>query len=86
VNPFSLETIKSLALSTLNLRPRQLNDTTTLQEVGIDSLATLDLVFAVEGHFGVTIGPADMANLRCLRDLAACVDRLLGDEDYCHGA
>lgn len=86
MTPFSLETVRSIALSTLHLRPRQLNDNATLQETGIDSLATLDLVFAIEGHYGITIAPAEMANLRSLRDLAVCVDRLVGNEEICHGA
>lgn len=86
MTPQSLETVRSLALSTLNLPHRRLNETTTLQEAGIDSLATLDLVFAVEGHYGIRIGPTDIANLRSLRDLAACVDRLIGEEEYCHEA
>jgi len=86
MTPLSLETVRSIAQSTLNLPHRRLNDTTTLHEAGVDSLATLDLVFAIEGHFGVRIGPADIANLRSLTDLAACVDRLLAQEECCHGA
>jgi len=86
MTPLSLETVRSIALSTLNLRHRQLNETTTLQDAGVDSLATLDLVFAIEGHYGIKIGPADIANMRSLRDLAACVDRLLGQEELCHEA
>jgi acyl carrier protein len=82
----SLETVRSIALSTLNLPQRQLNETTTLREAGVDSLAILDLVFAIESHFGIRIGPADLANLRSLKDLAACVDRLIAHEDYCFGA
>lgn len=86
MTPLSLETVKSLALSTLNLPHRRLNERAPLQEAGIDSLATLDLVFAIEGHYGIRIAPADVADLRSLNDLAACVDRLLGDENYCHEA
>jgi acyl carrier protein len=86
MTPLSLETVTSIALSTLNLPHRRLHETTTLHEAGIDSLATLDLVFAIEGHFGITIGPADLENMRSLSDLAACVDRLIGEEEYCHEA
>jgi acyl carrier protein len=86
MTPLSLETVRSLASSTLKLPHRRLNETTPLHEAGIDSLATLDLVFAVEGHFGITIGPSDIANVHSLNDLAACVDRLIGQEDFCHEA
>jgi acyl carrier protein len=86
MSPISLETVRSIALSTLNLPHRRLNETTTLREAGVDSLAVLDLVFAVEGHFGIKIGPADIANLSSLRDLAACVDRLIDQEEYCREA
>ncbi len=81
MTPLSLETVRSIALSTLDLPPRQLNETTTLQDAGVDSLAMLDLIFALEGHFGIKFGPMDIANLRSLTDLAACVDRLIAQEE-----
>jgi acyl carrier protein len=86
MTPQSLETVRSIALSTLDVPHRQLNETTTLRDVGVDSLATLDLVFAIESHFGIRIGPGDLANVRSLKDLAACVDRLIAQEEYCFGA
>jgi acyl carrier protein len=86
MTPQSMDTVRSIALSTLKLQKRRLHESTPWHEAGIDSLATLDLVYAVEGHFGITIAPADVAGMCSLRDLAACVDRLTAHEVYAYEA
>ena len=86
MNPQSMDTVRSIALSTLKLSRRRLHETTPWHEAGIDSLETLDLVFAVEGYYGITIAPADVAAMRSLRDLATCVDRLTAHEVYAYEA
>jgi acyl carrier protein len=76
----SLEIVRRIAVETLNVPDNRLRTSATLQEAGIDSLGATDLVFAIEGHFGITIAPNDLPKLQSLSDLAACVDRLTAHE------
>jgi acyl carrier protein len=77
----SLSTVQRLAAETLNLPLNAMMPTATFREAGIDSLSTIDLLFAVEGHFDITLSPDELQHLRSLSDLAASVDRLT-----CHEA
>jgi acyl carrier protein len=76
----SLPTVQRLAAETLNLPLDAMVPTVTLREAGIDSLSTIDLLFAVEGHFDITLPPEELQQLRSLADLAASVDRLTDRE------
>jgi acyl carrier protein len=80
MNPQSLMTVQRLAAETLNLPVERMAPAATFREAGIDSLATIDLLFAVEGHFDITLPPDELQELRSLSDLAASVDRLTGRE------
>lgn len=48
----------------------------TLQSLGIDSLATMELVFELEDEFGITVPDGPQA-IETLRDLVALIDRQL---------
>ena len=82
MHPPCLAIVRRIAVDTLDVPQSRLLSATTLEDAGIDSLAATDLVFAVEGHFGITISPGDLPCLRTLGDLAACVDRLIAAEVY----
>ncbi len=73
----TLNTIRRLAVDTLNVPEEPLLRATTLREAGIDSLSAVDLVFAVETHFGIVITGDELARVRSLRDLAVVADRLI---------
>jgi acyl carrier protein len=75
--PQSLDTVRRLAVETLKLPAPLLDRANSLRDAGIDSLAALDLIFAVETHFGIVIGAQDVAGMRSLADLATSVDRLM---------
>jgi acyl carrier protein len=66
--------IENLALETLNVSPERLRAATTFDEAGIDSLAAIDLVFAIEAHFGILIDADALARVHSLGDLIAVVD------------
>ncbi|MEJ1966617.1 MAG: acyl carrier protein [Gammaproteobacteria bacterium] len=85
MNAQSLDIVRRLAVDTLNLPDSVVATATTLQEAGIDSLSAIDLIFAIEAYFGITIAANDLANMRSLSDLAACVDRLTAHEARRYG-
>jgi acyl carrier protein len=80
MTPQSLSTVQRLAAETLNLPLEAMVPTSTFREAGIDSLSTIDLLFAVEGHFDVTLPPDELQQLHSLLDLATSVDRLTAQE------
>jgi len=78
MTPLSLDMIRRLAVETLNVPEIALERAATLRDAGIDSLSALDLIFAVEGHFGISIAAQDVASMNSLLDLATSVDRIIG--------
>jgi acyl carrier protein len=78
--PQTLATVQRLAVETLHVPEGALTSTTTLADAGIDSLSALELVFAVEGHYGISIEATEVERIRSLGDLAASVDRLTDHE------
>lgn len=76
----SLSIVQRLAAETLDLPLDEMIPTLTFREAGIDSLSTLDLLFAVEGHFDITLPPEELQQLRSLSDLADSIDRLTAQE------
>lgn len=58
------------------LDAREITPERTLQSLGIDSLATMELVFDLEDEFGITVPDGPQA-IETLRDLVALIDRQL---------
>ena len=85
MTPQSLSTVQRLAAETLNRPLHTMTPHATFRESGIDSLSTLDLLCAVEGHFDITVPPQDLQHLRSLADLADSVDRLISREARRYG-
>jgi acyl carrier protein len=71
------EAVKKLAAERLNVPVSQLEAASTLREAGIDSLAAIDLVVAMEDQFGIRFADGDLEALRSFEDVAAQVERLL---------
>lgn len=76
----TLETVRRLAVDTLEVPELALLRAATLKEAGIDSLALLDLVFAIEAHYGISFGADDLADVRSLKDFAAVAEILIARE------
>ena len=59
----TFDIIRRLAVDTLEVPEVALLRARTLREAGVDSLATLDLLSAIEAHFGIHITAEDLAEL-----------------------
>ena len=70
-------TIHRLAAEMFGIPTEPLLRARTLGEAGIDSLAAIDLIFAIESRFRISITPEEINDVHSLRDLAAVVDRLV---------
>jgi acyl carrier protein len=67
--------IESLALQMLGVTPERLRAATSLEEVGIDSLGAIDLVFAIESQLGVLIDADALGAVHSLQDLVDAIER-----------
>jgi acyl carrier protein len=76
----TFDTIRRLAVNTLEVPEATLLRARTLREAGVDSLATLDLLAAIEAHYGIHITAEELADVRSLHDFAAVADRLISRE------
>jgi len=80
----TFDTIHRLATERLRLPGPRLLYANTLSDAGIDSLAAVDLIFAIEARFAITVSPEDVGSVRSLRDLAVLVDRIITRKAHCH--
>jgi acyl carrier protein len=71
------EIARRLAAERLSVPIARLEGATTLRAAGIDSLAVIDLIVALEERLGIRFAESDLQSVRSFDDLAAAIDRLL---------
>ena len=66
------EKMRNIIVETLGCEPEQVTmDATLTDDLGADSLASVELVMALEEACGVHIDDADVANLKTVGDISA---------------
>ncbi len=70
----TFDRVRHLLASEFSLDPARIAPETPLEELGVDSLATLEFAFELEEEFKITLD--SQADLRggCVRDVVAVVD------------
>lgn len=63
------EKVRDVIVETLGCEVEQVTKQATLEELGADSLASVELVMALEEAVGVSIDDADVANLKTVGDI-----------------
>lgn len=63
------EKVRAVIVETLGCDAEQVTEQATLEELGADSLASVELVMALEEATGISIDDADAANLKTVRDI-----------------
>ena len=51
------------------------------EELGIDSMDAVEILFALEGEFDISIPDEEVRTVRSVRDMCAGVERLLAAKD-----
>jgi acyl carrier protein len=74
------ETVRQVAAEHLKIAAARLEAANTLREAGIDSLAAIDLIVAIERRLDISFRERDLESLRSFDDLAAAVERLLAEQ------
>ena len=63
------EKVRAVIVETLGCDAGQVTEQATLEERGADSLASVELVMALEEATGISIDDADAANLKTVQDI-----------------
>jgi acyl carrier protein len=71
----SLKELQDLIQEKYGLDPTKLDPTASMRDSGVDSLALVEFVWAVEDRFSISI-PDDYTQIESLSDLAAVVDKV----------
>jgi len=71
----SLKELQDLIQEKFDIDPSTLDPQASMREKGLDSLALVEFLFAVEDKFGISISD-EHSNVDNLADLAAVVDKL----------
>ena len=72
----TLQKVRGFLAKRFSIDEGEIHAESTLDRLGIDSLATLELLFELEDEFGIRFEDESRA-LRTVADLAAAVDRKL---------
>lgn len=76
----TLEIIQDILVSKFALDPAALTPDAGLDQLGIDSLAVLELLFEIEDRFGLKIKEDTPDSLATLQDVALYIDSLLAKQ------
>lgn len=74
----TIDAVRAMLIEEFGLTAEQVLPETKLNELGIDSLATIEFMFLLEDRFKLKFG-GDPATVETIADIAAEVDRLLAE-------
>jgi acyl carrier protein len=72
----TLERLQTILVTDYKLAPETLTPDALLEDLGIDSLGTAELLFNIEDEFKVVL-PPEHVNLPALADVVAFIDQLV---------
>jgi len=79
----TLQTLQAILRKNFDLEPEVLQPDARLEDLEIDSLAIIEVLFAVEDEFGITVPSepaAQQGSLKTVGDLVAYVDKLVAEQ------
>ncbi len=74
----TLRRLQDLLVKRFDLKREDLDPGASLEQLGLDSMGTIDLMFQVEDEFGITF-PRDADALKSVQDVVDYIERLLAD-------
>ncbi len=74
------ERVMQVIAKTQHIETSSFTADSTFEEMKIDSLDGINIVFAVENEFGIDVPDEAMKALRSVRDVIAGVERLLAEK------
>jgi len=76
----TLERLKQLFLAHFDYKIEQITATTTLQDLGLDSLDIIEFMFDIENEFNIRI-PDQEFRVRTIQDMVDAVDRFISEQN-----
>ena len=79
----TLDAIREILHKNFDLAPDALQPEAKLDDLEIDSLAVIEVMFAVEDRFHITVQPEPAAmqgKMKTVGDLVAYIDRLIAEQ------
>jgi acyl carrier protein len=75
----TLERLKQLFVAKFDSNVEELNPTTTLEYLGLDSLDMVDFMFDIENEFKIRI-PNQELRVRTIQEIVDAVDRFISEQ------
>ena len=75
----TLERLKKLFVAKFDSNVEELNPTTTLEYLGLDSLDMIDFLFDIENEFEIKI-PDQEFRVRTIQEIVEAVDRFISEQ------
>lgn len=75
------ERLMQMAARRSGLDTQAIDPQAPFSELGIDSLSLAELLFDIDDAFGVDVDNNKLANLRCVNDLVALIEREIAARD-----
>jgi acyl carrier protein len=75
------ERVRSVIAATQHLPPEKITADSTFEELGIDSLDGINILFAVENEFNINIPDEAAQSLRSVRDVIEGIAKLLESQE-----
>jgi len=76
----TFERLKQLFLAHYDYKIEQVTATTTLQDLGLDSLDIIEFMFDIEKEFNIRI-PDQEFRVRTIQDMVDAVDRFISEQN-----
>ncbi len=73
------QTLAKMVADKMDINVATIKPESTLEELGLDSLDTFDLIFNAEDHFHIKV-PNDQVNISTLQDVSTLVQRLIVEQ------
>ena len=70
-----LDKIKKIISEQLNVPEDKINTETTLEDLGVDSLDTLEMLMTFEDEYGIAISNEEAQQLKTVQDILDCIER-----------
>ena len=75
----TFERLRAILAEKFEVAPELIDPAARMDQLGIDSLAVIEVIFQIEDEFKISI-QSDPGELQTLGDLVACVDRLAEEQ------
>ncbi|MGH8593240.1 MAG: phosphopantetheine-binding protein [Gammaproteobacteria bacterium] len=76
----TIERLQEIMLKNFDLKPEALKPEARFEELDIDSLAVIDLMFCVEDEFKITVS-REQVELNTIQDVVTYIDHLIAEQE-----